>query len=115
MGERESHDPLPGLEQRVVDGGVRLRPGVRLRVHVLRTEERLGAVDRELLADVHPLAAAVVAPAGVALGVLVGEHRALAFEHRERHEVLRGDHLERALLAVKLAAQDLRDLGVHLR
>jgi hypothetical protein len=112
--QREAHDGLAGLQECVVDGGVGLRAGVRLDVGVLGSEQRGGAVDGELLGDVDPLAAAVVAAAGVALGVLVGEHRALAFEHGARHEVLRGDHLERALLAIELAPQHLRDLGVHL-
>ena len=115
VGERQAHDRVAGLQQRVVDGGVRLRAGVRLDVRVLGAEQRLRAVDRELLGDVDPLAAAVVAAARIALGVLVGQHRALAFEHRARHEVLRGDQLERALLALELAAQRLGDLGVDLR
>ena len=68
----------PGFEQRVVDRGVRLRAGVRLDVRVLGAEQRLGTVDRELLGDVDVLAAAVVAGARVALGVLVREHAALA-------------------------------------
>ncbi len=113
--ERQPHDRVAGLQQRVVGGRVGLRAGVRLDVGVLGPEQRLGAVDRQLLGDVDPLAAAVVAAAGIALGVLVGQHRALAFEHRARHEVLRGDHLERALLALELAAQRLGDLGVDLR
>ncbi len=114
VGEREPHDRVAGLQERVVDGGVGLRPGVRLHVGVLGAEQRLGAVDRELLGDVDPLAAAVVAPAGVALGVLVGEHRPLAFEHRAGHEVLGGDHLQRVLLAGELPAQRFGDLGVDL-
>ena len=114
MGEREAHQRVAGLEQRVVDGGVGLRAGVRLDVGVLGPEQLLGAVDRELLGDVDVLAAAVVALARVALGVLVGQHRALALEHRLRHEVLRGDHLERALLALELEAQHLGDLGIDL-
>ena len=102
--ERQAHDRVAGLQQRVVDGRVGLRAGVRLDVGVLGAEQRLGAVDRQLLADVDPLAAAVVAPAWIPLGVLVGEDRALALEHRARHEVLGGDHLERGLLALELAA-----------
>src|ERR1700710_1281641 len=42
---------------------------------------------------------AVVAPARVALGVLVGEHRALRGEDGRGCEVLAGDHLQRPLLA----------------
>ena len=54
----------------------------------------LGARDGERLGDVDELAAAVVAPARVALGVLVGHHRAGGFEDRPAHEVLRRDQLE---------------------
>src|SRR5690606_11179471 len=57
------------------------------------------------------LAPAVVAPAGVALRVLVREHRALGLHHGERGEVLAGDHLQRGLLALQLGA----DRGVDLR
>ena len=114
MGEREPHDRVAGREQRVVDGGVGLRAGVRLDVGVLGAEQLLGAIDRELLGDVHPLAAAVVATAGIALGVLVREHRALTFEHRARDEVLRGDHLQRVPLTLKLTTQRGGDLGVDL-
>ena len=114
MGQLEPHQRVAGLQQRVVDGGVGLRAGVRLDVGVLGAEQRLGAVDRQLLGDVDVLAAAVVALAGIALGVLVGQHRALALEHRHRDEVLRGDHLQRALLALELERQHLGDLGIDL-
>ena len=112
--EREPHDRLTRLEQRVVGGGVGLCAGVRLHVGVLRSEECLGAVDRELLGDVHALAASVVAAAGVALGVLVRQHRALAFEHGARREVLGRDRLQRMLLALELAVEDRGDLRVHV-
>ena len=114
MGQREPHDRLAGLEQGVIDGRVGLCPRVWLDVGVLGREQRLGAVDRQLLGDVDPLASSVVATPWIALGVLVGQHRALAFEHGARHEILRCDHLERALLALELTAQHIGDLGVHL-
>ena len=112
--EREAEDRVARLQQRVVDGRVGLRAGVRLHVGVLGAEQLLGAVDRELLAHVDVLAAAVVAPARVALGVLVREHRALRLEHGARNEVLRRDHLERVLLARELGVQHGGDLGVDL-
>ena len=112
--QRQPHDRVAGLEQRVIHGRVGLRAGMRLHIRVLGPEQRRGAVDRELLGDVHPLAAAVVAAPRIALRVLVGEHRALAFEHRGRGEVLRRDQVERAPLALELAVQHLGDLGVRL-
>ena len=114
MGQRQAHDRVARGQQRVEDRGVRLRARVRLHVDVLGAEELLGAVDRELLGDVDVLAAAVVALAGVTLGVLVRQHGALRLEHGLRHEVLAGDHLQRALLTVELVGQDGRDLGIHL-
>ncbi len=89
-------------------------PGVRLDVGVLGAEQLLGPVDRQLLGHVDELAAAVVALARIPLGVLVGQHRALRLEHRHRDEVLRGDHLERPLLALELEREDLGDLRIDL-
>ena len=76
--EAEAHDVVAGRQQ----GSVRLHVGagarVGLDIGVFDAEQLLGAVDGELLGDVDELAAAVVAAAGVALGVLVGERRACA-------------------------------------
>ena len=69
------------LQQREVHRHVGLRAGVRLHVGVLGAEQLLRARDRERLGDVDELAAAVVALARIALGVLVGQHRAGRFEH----------------------------------
>ncbi len=114
VGQRQAHNLLAGLQQRVIDGGVGLRTGVRLHVGVLGSEQCLGAVNRQLLADVDLLAAAVVAAARVALGVLVGQHRTDGFQDSEGHEVLRGDHLQRVLLAPKLTLHRRGDLRIHL-
>ena len=62
---------VAGLDEGAVRGEVGARPAVRLQVGVLGAEQLLGALDAELLGPVDDLAAAVVAPAGVALGVLV--------------------------------------------
>ena len=112
--ERHPHDRVAGLEHRHVGGVVGLGACVRLHVRVLGAEQLLGAVDRQLLGDVHLLAAAVVAAPGIALGVLVRQDRAGGLEHRLGDEVLRGDHLERVLLAVELALQHLGDRRIHL-
>ena len=82
VGEVEAEDGVAGLEQRGHRRGVGLRARVRLHVGVLGAEQRLDPVDRQLLDDVDVLAAAVVAAARVALGVLVGQHRALRLHHR---------------------------------
>src|SRR6185503_6630691 len=60
------------------------------------------------------LAAAVVAPAGIALGILVGQHRARRLEHGARDDVRRGDQLDLLLLAVQLALQHRVDRRIGL-
>ena len=67
-----------------------------------------------VLGDVDELAAAVIALARQALGVLVGEHRALRFQHRARDDVLRRDQLDLVALAAELLADRLGDLGIGL-
>ena len=85
---------------------------MRLHVGVLGAEQRLGAIDGELLDDVDELAAAVVAPARIALGVLVGQDRALRLEDGAADDVLGGDQLEIGLLAVGFGADRPPDGGV---
>ena len=99
---------VAGLEQRQVDAHVRLRAGVRLHVDVLGAEQRLGARDRQRLDDVHELAAAVIALARIAFGVLVRQHRAGGFEHGAADEVLRRDQLEAVGLPPRFVGDGLR-------
>ncbi len=82
-----------------------------LHVGVLRAKEFLGAVPRQLLHHVGKLAAAVVALAGIALGILVGEDRTHGFEHGLADKILRGDQFQ----AFVLAADFVIDGGGHLR
>ena len=104
----------PGCERRHVDGHVGLRARVRLDVRVLGAEQLLRAVDRRLLDLVDDLAAAVVAPARIALGVLVRRHRADRLEDRRPGEVLGGDQLDLVALPLELAAEQLGDRRVDL-
>ena len=112
--EAEPHEGVAGLHQRhegcLVGGAAR----VRLHVGEAALEELLGALDRQRLGLVDELAAAVVAVAGIALRVLVGEHGAGGLEHGARDEVLRRDQLDLVLLASELAADDAGELGIAL-
>jgi hypothetical protein len=81
---------------------------------VLGPEQGHRAIDRELLGDVHLLAAAVVALPRIALGVLVRQHRPGGVEDGLGDEVLGGDHLQRSLLARELAVEDAGDVGVDV-
>ena len=71
-----------------------------------------GALDRELLGDIDELAAAVIAPARIAFGIFVGQHRALRLEHGARDDVLRGDQLDLVALAAELELDRAGDLRI---
>ena len=114
VGEVEAHHRVAGLQHAQVHRHVRLRAGVGLDVDVLRAEELLGAVDGQVFGDVHELAAAVVALAGVALGVLVGQERALRLEDRFGGVVLRGDQFQVVGLAPRLEGEGGVEFGVQV-
>ena len=119
VGEVHAHDPVARLEHAEVGRHVRLGARVGLDVDVLGArEEGQGTLLGEPLGDVHELAAAVVALARQALGVLVGQPRALGFHDRGRGVVLAGDELDLVVLAAALAEhrlpQDRVELGDRL-
>src|SRR5690606_21154190 len=63
---------------------------------------------------VHVFATAVVALAGIALGVLVGELAALGLHDRRARVVLGRDQLDVVFLAPVLANDGVMDLGIDL-
>jgi hypothetical protein len=111
---REIHaqDGVARFQHGDVHGHVGLRARVRLHVGVLGAEQGLRALDRQRLGDVHELAAAVVPLPGVALGVLVGQHRARGREHSRAHEILRSNQFQAVLLPVLLLLNGAGDFGV---
>ena len=103
---------VPVLAQGLIDGEVGLGAGVGLHVGVIGAEEFLCPLDGDVLHHVHALAAAVVALAGVALGVLVGEDGAGGGQDGGADDVLRGDELDVLLLPVILGTDGLPHLRV---
>ncbi len=104
-GEVQPHEGVAGLQQREEDRLIGLGAGMGLHIGEIAGEELLGALDGQRLGDIDELAAAVVAPARIALGIFVGQHRALGLEHRARDDVLRGDQLDLVLLPMQLLAR----------
>ena len=86
--------------------------GVRLHVGVVGAEELLGALDGESFRDVDELATAVITLARITFGVLVGEHRALRFQHARADVVFRGDQLDVIFLALAFVLEGGLEFGV---
>ena len=114
MIEAHAEHRVAGLHHGEVCAEVGLRARMGLHVGELRTVELAGAVAGKVLHDVDLLAAAVVALAGIALGVLVGEHATDRLHDGAGGKVLRRDELDGAALTVELGAQGAEHLGVGL-
>src|SRR6185437_7009921 len=71
-------------------------------------------LDGQFLGDVDELAAAVIAFTGQALGVFVGENRALSFQNGARNDVLRGNQFDLVALPSEFRGDDGLDFGVDL-
>src|SRR5208282_92543 len=112
---REVHGQhlVAGLENGEIDGHVGLAAGVGLDIGVLGAEDALGAFNGQPLHDVHVFAAAVPAFAGVALGVFIGQDRALCFQDGEADKVFAGNQLDVFLLALAFEENGVGDFGVH--
>ena len=113
-GKIEAHEGVAGLQQRQEHRLVHLAAGVGLDVGKLGAEQFLGAIDRQCLGDVDPFATAIVARARIALGVFVGHHRALRFQHRAADDVFRGDQLDLVALPAEFTLDGGGDFRIGL-
>ena len=113
MREVQSENGVAGLDDRGVGGHVGGGSRVRLHVGVLGAEELLGAVARQVLHHVGEFASTVIALAGIAFGILVGEDRAGRFQHGLADKILRGDQLQAFVLAALFVLNRLRDVRIN--
>jgi hypothetical protein len=113
---REVHpeNRVARLQHREKHRHVGLGARVRLHVGVFGAEQRFRPVDGERLDDVDVLAAAVVALARIAFGVLVGEDRAGRLENGRADEVLGRDELEPRVLPLDFVADGVCDIGIDV-
>ena len=103
------------LAQRLIDRHVRLRARVRLHVRVFRAEQLAHAADGEVFHLIDAFAAAVVALAGIAFGVLVGQHAAHCRHNSLADDVFRGDQLNVARLSFVFCFDHTSEFGVERR
>ncbi|CWS34458.1 Uncharacterised protein [Neisseria meningitidis] len=83
-------------------------------VGVLRAEQFFDAVNRQLFDNIDVFAAAVVAFAGVAFGVFVGQLGTLRFHYGAADVVFRGNQLDVVLLALVFLGNGCCQIGVIL-
>ena len=85
-----------------------------LHVGVVGAKQLLGALDGDVFGDIDKLAAAIIAPARIAFGVLIGQHAAQCRQHGRRHVIFAGNQLDAFRLAPPFQLDRLKYLGVAL-
>ena len=80
--EAHAHERVARLQEGQADREVGVGPRVRLHVRVVRSEQRLGALTRQVFRLVDDVVAAVITLARVTLGVLVREDGTGRGQHR---------------------------------
>ena len=114
MVQLHPHHLVARLQHGEVGAHVGLRAAVGLDVDVLGPEQLPGALHCQPFNRVYVFAAAVVAPAGVALGILVVHHAGLGLEHRLAGVVFGRDQYNALALAPVFQLQGPGNLRVLL-
>ena len=112
VGKAHAHHRVARLKYRRVRLHICLSARVGLHIRRLCAEKLLGALYRDILHNVHAFAAAVIPPAGVTLGVFIGQHAAHCRHDGGRDDILRSDKLQIPALPFKLRLHCFADLRV---
>ena len=86
--------------RREIDGHIGLAAGMGLDVDVIGAEQFLGPIAGQVFHHVDVFAAAVIAPAGIPLGIFVRQHAADRLHDGGAGVVFAGDHLQAVFLAL---------------
>ena len=110
----ETHERIARLQQGEENGLIGLTARIGLHIGKFAPEQASHARNRQLFGDIDELAAAIIPPARVALGIFVGHHRALCFQHSARDNVLGGDQLDLVALTTEFVFDGAGDLGIGI-
>ena len=102
VGEVHAQDRVADVAEREIDRLIGLCARVGLHIGMLGAKQLAGTAAGDLLDNIDTLAAAVVALAGVALSILVGQNRPHRREDRGGDDVFARNQFDIAALAFKL-------------
>ena len=102
VGQTHAHHGITGLQQSQLNRHIGLSARMGLDIGKFRAKQRFCPVNAKLLDLIHHMTAAIVALAGQALGIFVGENGTHGSDDRRRREVLRRNQLQAVALPVEL-------------
>ena len=108
-----AHDGIAQIQQSKINCQIGLCTGVGLNIGIFCAEQLAGTLDGNVLHLVHIDTAAIVALAGQALGVLVGQDAAHCGHDGGRDDVLAGDQFNVLALTVQLAIHGCSQLRIN--
>ena len=108
-----AHDSIAQIQQSKINCQIGLCTGVGLNIGIFCAEQLAGTLDGNVLHLVHIDTAAIVALAGQALGVLVGQDTAHCGHDGGRDDVLTGDQFNVLALTVQLAIHGCGQLRIN--
>ena len=114
VGKIHGQDRIAGLQQPQIHGLVHGRTGQRLHIGMLRTKHLTGPLARQVLQNVRIILSAVIAAAGVAFGILVGEHGPQCGEHLRIGVILRRNQLDAGGLTLFFSLDEFVYAGIGL-
>ena len=100
------------LQQRHIDGGIGLGARMGLHVGMFCTKKRQRTLDANLLGDVNVLAAAVISPSRIALGILVRQNAARRRQHLGENVILAGNQFDSVRLPLTFGLNRRVDLRI---
>ena len=112
FGKVHTHNGVAGLNQRKISRHIRLGAGVGLDVREVRAEQLFGAVNRDVLDQIDTFTAAVIALAGIAFGIFVGQHAAHGRHNGRGNDIFAGNQFQISALAGKFFVHRLADSRV---
>ena len=112
VSEIHAHNGVAGVEEGKKNCEVCRCAAVRLDVCVLCTKELFGSLACDILYDIHILAPAIVALAGKALCIFVGEYRSCRQKDSLGNDVFGCDQLDILTLTVQFQLTRIKDLFV---
>ena len=111
-GQIKPHEAITRLQQCQEHRLIGLRAGMRLHIGKSAIKQLAGAFNGEPFGNIHRLAAAIIAPARITLGVFIRHHRPLRFHHSAGDDVFGGDQFNPILFAFQFLRHGGSNFGI---